>query len=78
MTVGLYGTILSSPDGIIWKQQHTADTNSLFSVVYANSQFVAVGEKSAILTSKDGVTWKGNNSLDSNTLYSVAYGNGQL
>jgi hypothetical protein len=51
MVTGLFGTILTSPDGIAWKAR-TANTNSwLEGVTYGGGKFVAVGFLGVILTS---------------------------
>lgn len=39
------GTILTSPDGVIWTLQNSGTTESLCSVVYGNGQYVFVGSK---------------------------------
>jgi len=49
----------------------------LTKVIFANTQFVAVGYAGAILTSPDGYAWTSRVSGTTNALYSVAYGNGE-
>jgi hypothetical protein len=53
-------------------------THSLTSIVYANNEFVAVGDSGTILTSLDGLTWTIRNSNALCDLTSVTYGNGQF
>lgn len=52
--------------------------NTLNSVIYGNSLFVAVGNNGMILTSPDGTTWTIKNSGTTYLLSSVTYGNGQF
>lgn len=50
------GAIYTSTDGITWTKRVSNTTASLTWVIWANSQFVAVGG-STCLTSPDGITW---------------------
>ena len=47
----------------------------LYSVIFSNNMFIAVGSNGYILTSTDGITWTKRTSGVSVTLYGVAYGN---
>jgi hypothetical protein len=58
VVVGSNATILSSPDGADWTQRSDSAAgglNSIFSVIYGNGVFVAVGDNS--FHSSDGVNW---------------------
>lgn len=50
VTVGLEGTILTSPDGVAWTARNSGTTSQLFGVTYANGLFVATGNSGTILT----------------------------
>jgi hypothetical protein len=54
--VGDAGTILSSPDGIIWTAHISGITTNLNGVTHGGI-YVAVGDSGTILTSGDGNTW---------------------
>jgi hypothetical protein len=50
--------ILSSEDGITWKQEtQPSGTRDLDAVTWSGSQFVAVGDNASIVTSPDGYAW---------------------
>jgi photosystem II stability/assembly factor-like uncharacterized protein len=83
VTVGAYGKILTSPDGLSWTSRITGDTHHLYGVGFGNGTFVAVGYLGTIFTSWDnGVTWTLTNSGQahpvSENLYGVAYGSGKF
>jgi len=48
--------VMSSPDGVTWKEETLGQIGILESVIWAENQFVAVGGN-GILTSPDGITW---------------------
>ena len=60
--------------------QTSNTTNILRSVIYANGQYVVVGQSGTILTSPDGIAWTKQDNLPVGTtsilLTSVSYGNG--
>ncbi len=61
----------------IWHQRNSlSQTNPLFSVVYGNGLFVAVGESGTVLTSPDGIAWSRQNSGTSANLGPIIYGSG--
>jgi hypothetical protein len=57
VVVGLFGTVLTSPDGINYTAQASNAYNTLAAVTWTGSQFVAAGLGGTILTSPDGVVW---------------------
>ncbi len=57
VAVGLFGTVLTSPDGITWTEQAPDDYDTLADVAWTGSQFVAVGLGGVIMTSPDGTVW---------------------
>ena len=60
-----------------WHQRNSlSQTNALFSVVYANGLFVAVGESGTVLTSPDGITWGRQNPGTSDNLGPIVFGSG--
>ena len=76
VTVGDYGTILTSPDGVVWTVRTSGDTHHLNGVGYGNNTYVAVGDVGTILTSPDGISWTMRDAgLGSCTLNGAAYGN---
>jgi hypothetical protein len=68
--------IMSSTDGRSWTTEMADSVKDLYSVMYVNNQFVAVGDQ--IATSSDGISWKKQMPYPSCWLEAVAYGNGQL
>jgi hypothetical protein len=77
VTVGDYGTILTSPDGVVWTIRTSGDTHHLNGVGYGINTYVAVGNIGTILTSPDGITWTRRDAGlgHYNNLYGAAYGN---
>ena len=76
--VGVNGfdhSIYYSPGGITWSLA-TTGVGALYSVVYANGLFVAVGEAGLVMTSIDGVTWTPQTSGTVLNLYRITYGGG--
>lgn len=78
VAVGDLGTILSSPDGIVWITRNARVTNDLKGISYGNGLFVAVGSSGAILTSPDLVSWALQNSGVGVTLNAVAFAGGRF
>jgi hypothetical protein len=80
VTVGNFGKILISPDGIGWTSQ-TTDYGHLLGIGYVNGTFVALGKVGTILTSTDGAIWtlrnQGTAHPLSYDLFGVTYGNGK-
>lgn len=73
----LFGTVVTSPDGMIWTTQSPGTADRLSGVAWGNGQFVAVGG-GAIVFSSDGVTWTAQSSGTANSLADVGWGNGQF
>lgn len=71
VTVGAWGQILTSLDGITWKQEGSGTTEDLYGVTYGNFKFIAVGNFNTILTSPDGSTWTSVSPRIDGNLYSV-------
>lgn len=78
VAVGTLGTILTSPDGVVWTTRTSGTSAVLNWVVWSGSQFVVVGDSGTILTSPDGITWTVRTSGVSNTLYSVVWSGSQF
>ncbi|MCK4708921.1 MAG: fibronectin type III domain-containing protein, partial [Gammaproteobacteria bacterium] len=57
VSVGDYGTILTSIDGATWTTRISGSRNNLYGITWDGSQFMAVGYFGTILTSPDAVTW---------------------
>jgi hypothetical protein len=77
VTVGNFGTIITSTDGVAWSSPiETGSTNHLLGVGFGNGTFLAVGTNGTILTSADGTTWVDRSIDISDELYNAAYGNG--
>jgi hypothetical protein len=84
-TIQVVGTILTSPDGVVWTKQDSGTAASLSSVTWSGSQFVAVGGEGnwdelvgTIHTSPDGVVWTKQDSGISGQLSSVTWGGNQF
>jgi hypothetical protein len=54
-TAGVSGTIMTSPDGIIWTVRNSGTTADLNAVAWTGAQLLAFGASGTILTSSDGV-----------------------
>lgn len=70
--------VITSTDGITWKQQTIAtNTTGWSDIIYANGQFVGVGDSTTnnVITSPDGITWTLHTAPGTNW-QAVAYGNG--
>lgn len=57
VTVGWFGAILTSSDGISWTPHTSGTSHVAFGIACSHSQFVAVGESGTMFTSRDGITW---------------------
>lgn len=57
ITVGSYGAIMTSPDGIAWTSRDSASGRDLYSVGVSGAQLLAAGEDGLILSSSTGSTW---------------------
>ena len=68
-----YRVIGTSSDLKDWKVERTDNVSALKAVVWANNQFVAVGDEGTVLTSKDGFNWTQVNSSTSNDLSSIVW-----
>lgn len=69
------GLISSSTDTVTW----TTRLNPGYvqrGVIYANNQFVSVGNNQSVITSTNGITWTTRITTGTETYFSVAYGNG--
>jgi photosystem II stability/assembly factor-like uncharacterized protein len=74
VVVGASGTLLRSPDGVVWTPLTLPVSVDLKAVTFG-SQFVAVGAAGKVLTSPDGITWTASDDTKTtNTLYAVARG----
>jgi len=85
VTVGAFGTILTSPDGVVWSSQTSGDTHHLYGIANSNNGsstiFIAVGVNgTTIISLNGGVSWtKGGTARrmgNAYDLYGVTYGNG--
>jgi hypothetical protein len=73
VAVGWNGTIVTSPDGLTWTKQKSGTIGYLYSIIYANSQFIVSGD-GVFLTSPDAITWTiMNPGTGYGYLYSVTY-----
>ena len=50
--------ILTSSDGIAWKEQAPLPCGSISGLAHGNGVFVAIGDLGAIFTSSDGAQWQ--------------------
>jgi photosystem II stability/assembly factor-like uncharacterized protein len=70
--------VLTSEDGLDWTDRSFTEFPCLYSVIYGEERFVAVGSHGAILTSPDGKNWIRRASDHSEHLRSVAFGQGMF
>ena len=80
VALGENGTILTSPDGVVWSKRAFQGVAALKGAVYASGTFVVVGyenglRKSVVLTSPDGINWTRRESPEEVYLNAVAFGN---
>ena len=63
VAVGDNQTVLTSKNGITWKQRTPVSADLLLtSVAFGNGAFVAVGDSGTVLTSRDTIRWQVRNS----------------
>ena len=82
-TVSTTDTVLLSTNAITatgttaasWTSQTSGTANTLQSVTYGNSLYVATGQSGTILTSSNGTSWTAQTSGTANLLFGVTYGN---
>jgi len=76
--VGNEGLVATSSDFSTWNRLSLGLTVNLRSITFADSQFVAVGDRGTIIYSVDqGATWNINNSVTTRNLKSVKFFNQQ-
>jgi hypothetical protein len=79
---GWYGSVATSPDGVIWTTQYGSDDITQWTdVTYNNDLFVAIGQptylgQTAVMTSPDGISWSPKISPINCYWNGVAYGGG--
>ena len=80
IAVGVGGSILTSPDGIIWTERRRGDTLSLSGAAYGNNMFLVADYYAYFMTSPDGISWTEPLSpyhlVGSAFIRAVTYGNG--
>ncbi len=64
--------IFSSSDGILWSNLGSTPSN-LLDLIWANNQFIGVGNGGAIISSPDGKAWLSHEKGYQNALYSVSW-----
>jgi hypothetical protein len=69
--VGTNGTVLTSPDGLVWTPQVTNSIANLNAVAWVGTEFVVVGDGGVILISSDGVNWTLRPSKTMANLYAI-------
>jgi serine/threonine protein kinase/Tfp pilus assembly protein PilF len=67
------GSIMTSPDGIIWTSRTSPTTNNLFGLFWDGHQYLAGGDHGTILASPDGITWTNRASGSDINFYSFSY-----
>lgn len=75
VAVGNGGTIVSSPDSVVWTSRTSGVSDNLRDVAWSPtlSLYAAVGNAGTILTSPDGITWTARSSGTANSLFSVVW-----
>jgi len=72
VAVGASGTLVTSPDAVIWTARPEIGANTLSAVTYG-TQFIAVGANGSIFTSTDGTTWVGQPSTTNSDLNAIVH-----
>jgi len=76
VALGPAGTILASPDGIVWSSTNTAPSTTFTSLGYLNGLFLATADEGVILTSSNGLAWTSQNSGITRDIFGATYGDG--
>ncbi len=71
MAVGLNGTIVTSPDGIVWTKRDSNTMRTLFSAASNSRTYVAVGERGTITVSRDLEKWTSLPTIGTDRIYGV-------
>ena len=71
VAIGAAGTVLTSPDGLVWTLQAPISTNNMNAIAFSG-QFVAVGNAGSIYTSADGISWQARSSGTVNDLTALS------
>lgn len=79
VAVGYRGTILTSPDTLVWTRRPTGSMRNLTAICKGpNRTLVAVGDAGTVIVSDDGgVTWNGVKPPTTANLQAIVYGNGR-
>jgi beta-lactamase regulating signal transducer with metallopeptidase domain len=67
------GSIMTSPDGLKWTEQHSPTQANLLGLFWDGHQYLAGGDNGTILSSPDGVTWTPRRSGTKISIYSFAF-----
>jgi hypothetical protein len=78
VAVGAAGTILTSADGVAWRNEVSGTSSDLFGVAFGNNVFVAAGASGTILSSPDAVTWTRRDEGLGTWFRAVAFGGGRF
>ena len=74
---GSQGEIKTSPDAVTWTSRNTESTDGVYSLIFANSLYVAGYSGGKLKTSADGITWTLRTSqFGTGLIYGLAFGNG--
>ncbi len=76
VVVGERGLVLTSDDGLAWRQIDSGGEDTLTDVVYGDGQFVAVSREGSALSSRDGRGWSRSELATSGWLPWVRFGGG--
>lgn len=76
VAVGLYGSIVTSPDGTEWTLETSGTTAGLHGVNHGGGRFVAFGKDATLAASPDGHAWTLPDHNLANSLKGMAYGAG--
>jgi photosystem II stability/assembly factor-like uncharacterized protein len=74
VTVGLFGLIMVSNDGLNWYEKKSNTLDSLHSIHY-NDKYISVGSEGTIIRSDNGEKWVTSFSKSNENLNDVSYGN---
>ncbi|MBI5380968.1 MAG: PKD domain-containing protein [Opitutae bacterium] len=70
-----FDVVIEDPLQTWTRRAEGLSTSNLYSIVYADGQFVAAGSSGTLMTSSDGISWTRNQPFNSHTYLAISHGN---